>query len=118
MLAYALALLKVSGAAPAPCTPISVIDGKPEWSGRVYQVGVGNGRFHGGGLRVAPDAAIDDGRLDIYLVQPGVFWSCCDRSLHLKFNLAAAEGADADDRQARLGPHAAPASGRRRWGSC
>ena len=51
------------------------IDGKPAWSGSVYQVSVGNGRFHGGGLTVAEEAAIDDGKLDYYLVYPGRFWS-------------------------------------------
>jgi YegS/Rv2252/BmrU family lipid kinase len=87
MLAYALALLK-AWRGTRPVHADIVIDGKPEWSGRVYQVGVGNGRFHGGGLRVAPDAAIDDGRLDIYLVQPGRFLELLRSLLHLKFNLA------------------------------
>jgi diacylglycerol kinase (ATP) len=47
------------------------IDGAPVWSGSVYQVSIGNGRFHGGGLTVAEDAAIDDGRLNLYLIYPG-----------------------------------------------
>jgi diacylglycerol kinase (ATP) len=49
------------------------IDGKWAWSGPVYQVSVANGRFHGGGLTVAEDAAIDDGKLDLYLVYAGRF---------------------------------------------
>jgi hypothetical protein len=36
------------------------LNGKPAWSGSVYQVSVGNGRFHGGGLTVAEDAVADD----------------------------------------------------------
>ena len=47
------------------------IDGELAWSGSVYQVSVANGRFHGGGLTVAEDAAIDDGKLDIYFIRPG-----------------------------------------------
>jgi diacylglycerol kinase (ATP) len=77
--------------------PFSVnlhIDGEPAWSGAVYQVSVGNGRYHGGGLTVAEDAAIDDGKLDLYLVYPGRFrllvfspWPCvpidCDQSMRM-----------------------------------
>ena len=61
------------------------IDGKPTWSGAVYQVSVGNGRFHGGGLMVAEDAAIDDGQLNVYLVYPGRFWQLVASLMHLKF---------------------------------
>ena len=63
------------------------LDGKPAWSGSVYQVSVGNGRFHGGGLTVAEDAAIDDGKLDLYLVYPGRFWQLVASLMHLKFGL-------------------------------
>ncbi|MBK8174024.1 MAG: lipid kinase [Rhodospirillales bacterium] len=35
-----------------------------EW--RSVQIAVGNGRFYGGGLTIVEDAAIDDGRLDLY----------------------------------------------------
>src|SRR6185312_14642533 len=61
------------------------IDGEPAWSGSVYQVSVGNGRFHGGGLTVAEDAAIDDGKLDLYLVYAGRFWQLLASLAHLKF---------------------------------
>lgn len=37
---------------------------------RAVQVSVGNGRFYGGGIPIAEDAAIDDGRLDLYAI-PG-----------------------------------------------
>ena len=50
------------------------LDGAPAWSGAVYQVSVGNGRFHGGGLTVSEHAAIDDGTFDLYLVRPGAVW--------------------------------------------
>lgn len=34
------------------------------------QIAVGNGRYFGGGLAVASDAALDDGRLDLYSLKP------------------------------------------------
>src|SRR6185437_6767182 len=61
--------------------------GAPAWTGSVYQVSVGNGRFHGGGLTVAEDAAIDDGKLDLYLVYAGPFWQLVASLVHLKFGL-------------------------------
>lgn len=36
---------------------------------RLLQVGVGNGRFYGGGLIVAPDSSIDDRSLDVYTIE-------------------------------------------------
>ena len=33
------------------------------------QVVVGNGRFHGGGRLIAPEAALDEGRLDVYAIR-------------------------------------------------
>lgn len=38
---------------------------------RAIQVSVGNGRFYGGGIPVAEDAAIDDARLDLYALPAG-----------------------------------------------
>ncbi len=42
---------------------------------RSIQIAVGNGRYFGGGLPVADDAALDDGRLDLYSLEPQGFWS-------------------------------------------
>jgi YegS/Rv2252/BmrU family lipid kinase len=67
------------------------IDGKPAWSGPVYQVSIGNGRYHGSGLAVAEDAAIDDGKLDLYLIYPGTFWQLFACVIHLKFGWARPE---------------------------
>src|SRR5919199_14765 len=39
--------------------------------GRLLQVAVGNGRFYGGGLAVAPRADIDDRSLDVYAIELG-----------------------------------------------
>ena len=63
------------------------IDDAPRWSAAVYQVSVGNGRYHGGGLTVAEDAAIDDGKLDLYVVHPGTFWQLFACLTHLRFGL-------------------------------
>jgi diacylglycerol kinase (ATP) len=85
--AYAISLLR----AVRNLKPIFVhleIDGKPTWSGQVYQVSVGNGRYHGGGLTVAEDAAIDDGKLHLYLIYPGRLWQLVASLAHLKFGLA------------------------------
>jgi YegS/Rv2252/BmrU family lipid kinase len=38
---------------------------------RLLQIAVGNGRFYGGGIAVAPQAGIDDGRLDVYAIAWG-----------------------------------------------
>src|ERR671916_3319655 len=38
---------------------------------RLLQVAVGNGRFYGGGMVVAPDSGIDDRSLDIYAIELG-----------------------------------------------
>ena len=38
---------------------------------RLLQVAVGNGRFYGGGLVVAPSSGIDDGDLDVYAIKLG-----------------------------------------------
>jgi diacylglycerol kinase (ATP) len=51
-------------------------------------VSVGNGRYHGGGLKVAEDAAIDDGKLDLYLIYPGRLWQLATSLIHLKFGIS------------------------------
>jgi diacylglycerol kinase (ATP) len=38
---------------------------------RLLQVAVGNGRFYGGGMVVAPDSGIDDVTLDVYAIELG-----------------------------------------------
>jgi len=49
-------------------TSVSVrLDGA-ERSGRMHDVVVANGRFHGGGMKLAPDAAADDGLFDVLLI--------------------------------------------------
>ena len=41
---------------------------------RTVQIAVGNGRFYGGGMAVAEDAAIDDQRLDLYSLEIDRWW--------------------------------------------
>jgi diacylglycerol kinase family enzyme len=38
------------------------------------QIAVGNGRYYGGGMCVAPDAAIDDRRLDLFSLECSRWW--------------------------------------------
>jgi YegS/Rv2252/BmrU family lipid kinase len=38
---------------------------------RLLPIAVGNGRFYGGGMAVAPQAGIDDGTLDVYAIEWG-----------------------------------------------
>ena len=86
VLAYAISLMQ----ATRRLQPFFVdleIDDAPRWSAAVYQVSVGNGRYHGGGLTVAEDAAIDDGKLDLYVVYPGTFWQLVACLTHLRFGL-------------------------------
>ncbi len=86
VLAYAITLMQ----AARRLQPIFVdleIDEAPRWSAAVYQISVGNGRYHGGGLSVAEDATIDDGKLDVYVVYPGTFWQLFACLTHLRFGL-------------------------------
>ena len=46
-------------------------DHEPHEYDRLLQVAVGNGRFYGGGLVVAPSSGIDDGELDVYTISLG-----------------------------------------------
>lgn len=41
---------------------------------RTAQIAVGNGRYYGGGMAVAEDAAIDDNRLDLYSLEVEHWW--------------------------------------------
>jgi len=46
-------------------------DHQPVEYERLLQVAVGNGRFYGGGMVVAPEASIDDRKLDVYTIEMG-----------------------------------------------
>ena len=86
ILSYPIGLLRVAREA-RPFYVDLACDGAPGWSGAVYQVSVANGRYHGGGLTVAEHAAIDDGRLHLYVILPGTVWQLLACVTHLKFGL-------------------------------
>lgn len=88
MLAYPISFLHAARESKPFVVTINVDDEKA-WTGPVYQVSVGNGRFHGGGLTVADHAAIDDGKLDLYAISPGSFWQLIACVTHLKFGFSA-----------------------------
>ncbi len=46
-------------------------DYEPVEHGRLLQVAIGNGRFYGGGMVVAPQSGIDDSSLDVYAIELG-----------------------------------------------
>jgi len=41
---------------------------------KTIQIAIGNGRYYGGGMTVAEDATIDDGRLDLYSLETQHWW--------------------------------------------
>lgn len=50
------------------------VDGGPLIRVKTIQIAVGNGRYYGGGMTVAEDAAIDDQRLDLYSLETKHWW--------------------------------------------
>lgn len=55
------------------------VSGVLRWSGgsepfRTLQLAIGNGRYYGAGMTVAPDARIDDGLLDLYSLETTSLW--------------------------------------------
>jgi YegS/Rv2252/BmrU family lipid kinase len=50
-----------------------IVDGKTTRV-RTIQIAVGNGRYYGGGMAIADDAAIDDRRLDLYSLELLHWW--------------------------------------------
>jgi YegS/Rv2252/BmrU family lipid kinase len=61
---FALATLK-AGAKYKNATVRLILDGGAPKEGKIYNVAVANGRYFGGGMKVAPDAALDDGWFDV-----------------------------------------------------
>lgn len=72
-LAYPLAAMRAFFAHEPFSARLSFPDGdhEPVEFDRLLQVAVGNGRFYGGGLIVAPGSGIDDGSFDIYAIEMG-----------------------------------------------
>jgi YegS/Rv2252/BmrU family lipid kinase len=61
---FALATLRAGMSFKNPMVRLK-LDGEPEREGRIYNVAVANGRYFGGGMKVAPDASLDDGLFDV-----------------------------------------------------
>jgi len=61
---FAVATLK-AGAKYKNASVRLILDGGPAKEGKIYNVAVANGRYFGGGMKVAPDAALDDGWFDV-----------------------------------------------------
>ncbi|MBW4473540.1 MAG: lipid kinase [Stenomitos rutilans HA7619-LM2] len=81
VVAYAIAALRTMVTIRRFTAVIQVDDGV-EMTRRSLQIAVGNGRYYGGGLTIAKDAAIDDQRLDLYSLEMPQWW-------HLLFLLPA-----------------------------
>jgi len=45
------------------------IDGKSEGTHKVTNIAVGNGRYHGGGMHVCPLASLNNGKLDVTVIE-------------------------------------------------
>lgn len=65
---------------------LSFPDGEdgPQEHERVLQLAIGNGRFYGGGMVVAPGAGIDDRALDIYTLRSDGYRNLLDAARYLK----------------------------------
>ena len=64
---YALAALRLARRLERFSAEI-VVDGRV-MRGKTIQIAVGNGRYYGGGMTIAEDAAPDDGMLDVYSIE-------------------------------------------------
>jgi diacylglycerol kinase (ATP) len=71
VLGYALSVFGAVRSA-RPFEAVIICDGRGQRV-RTVQITLGNGAYHGGGLVISKDAAIDDGLLDLYHVKP-VSW--------------------------------------------
>lgn len=67
ILSYAIAAISILTEAE-PFEATIDVDGRVEHV-KAYQIAVGNGVHFGGGMKIAPEAGIDDGLLDIYAIE-------------------------------------------------
>jgi YegS/Rv2252/BmrU family lipid kinase len=61
---FAVATLKAGAKYKNATVRLTLDDGAVK-EGKIYNVAVANGRYFGGGMKVAPDAALDDGWFDV-----------------------------------------------------
>ena len=81
--AYALAALKVLRRTHPFHADVSWESGSRHT--RTVQIVVGNGRYYGAALAVAPDATIDDARLDLYSLEVDHWWELLKVAPFLKW---------------------------------
>jgi len=81
--AYALAALKVLRRSQPFHADVSWESGSRHT--RTVQLVVGNGRYYGAALAVAPDATIDDARLDLYSLEVNHWWELLKVAPFLKW---------------------------------
>lgn len=81
ILAYGITALQVIGAT-RPFRATIKVDGET-FSVKTVQIAVGNGRYYGGGMAIANDAAIDDQRLDLYSIELKHWWQIFPLIWHL-----------------------------------
>jgi diacylglycerol kinase family enzyme len=72
ILAYAITALKIISKTRRFRATIKV-NGE-SISIKTIQIAIGNGRYYGGGMMIAEDAAIDDQRLDLYSLELKHWW--------------------------------------------
>jgi diacylglycerol kinase (ATP) len=65
--AYLTAALRAAWGFRHPVVRVQA-DGEPPWQAAVTDVAICNGRFFGGGMRIAPEADPADGRLDLVVI--------------------------------------------------
>jgi diacylglycerol kinase (ATP) len=66
---FAVATMRAMRQYRAQETELTLDDNLPQRV-RIQTVAVANGQYFGGGMRIAPDAQLDDGRLDVVVVDP------------------------------------------------
>ncbi|MDJ1175584.1 lipid kinase [Roseofilum capinflatum] len=72
IVAYALSALKVL--AQSRLFDAEIKEGERSHRVKTIQIAIGNGRYYGGGMAIAHDAAIDDQRLDLYSLGLEHWW--------------------------------------------
>ena len=66
------ALAAIRSYRPAPCRIF--VDGDLFYDSKILLLAVANGKAFGKGMKIAPEALIDDGLLDVVAIRPAPFW--------------------------------------------
>ncbi len=57
---------------PKPCR--IEVDGKPFWDGNFFLIAMANAKYFGKAMKVAPAAEVDDGKIDVVLIDVVPRW--------------------------------------------